>query len=503
MGKTTRYTAFYARQSVSKDDSVSIETQFAECQRQCKSKYVKKYSDRGFSGKSFDRPEVENLIRDIKSDKIETVICYRLDRISRNISDFYNLYEVMKEHDCKFISATESFDTSSPMGRAMMSILITFAQMERESIQERIISNIQFRLTDNRWVSGKAPYGFTNGKDSDGKTTLVPVPDEIKVVKFLYKTYSDDTNCSLGQLQSRLIKEGYSGHQSMKGFARTTLSRILSNPIYASADSNMMYLLQKKGVALINNNPEAWDGSFACAIVGKGNRSFTDDDLSGASAYLTNVKPVISSREYIMVHNRLKENTAVASSNVPTNRLGELSGLIKCAECGSAVKMESKTTFVCVGRNQKRICDVSFAGVRLAKVREQVDNQIDDYLSHLSEVSEAYKLKRRKTIKEIDELSKKIDRLTDLIVDTDDDNLIANTKKHIYKYSSELNDKKLSLNTENPDDVIQIRLNAGMPDISSIDYKILDTERKQMILRTLVDKILLYHDGVAVVKFKE
>ena len=137
-----RKIAIYARQSLDKKDSVSIEAQIDECKKFCdSSKTIEVYEDKGFSGKNTNRPQLQKLIADIKLGKIEKVFVYKLDRISRNLVDFYNLKQVMDDNKCEFSSAVEQFDTSNTMGRAMMGILAVFAQMERENIQQRVKDN--------------------------------------------------------------------------------------------------------------------------------------------------------------------------------------------------------------------------------------------------------------------------------------------------------------------------------------------------------------------------
>lgn len=140
-------TALYGRQSIDKKDSVSIETQFEKCEGICELNgwQSKKYSDKGYSGKDTDRPDFQKLIKDIESGYIKRVIAYRLDRISRSISDFANLLNFFEKYNVTFISATENFDTSSPLGRAMIYIIMVFAQLERETIAERITDNYYFR----------------------------------------------------------------------------------------------------------------------------------------------------------------------------------------------------------------------------------------------------------------------------------------------------------------------------------------------------------------------
>jgi len=110
-------TAIYGRQSVDKKDSVSIETQFEKCANICRMnnwEYTE-YDDKGFSGKDTNRPGFQKLIKDIELGKIRRVIAYRLDRISRSITDFANLLNFFEKYNVTFVSATENFDTSSPL----------------------------------------------------------------------------------------------------------------------------------------------------------------------------------------------------------------------------------------------------------------------------------------------------------------------------------------------------------------------------------------------------
>ena len=154
--------AIYARQSIDKKDSLSIETQIQDCKNQIaredKNANVVIFKDRGYSGKNTDRPELQKLISEIERENIEKVIVYKLDRISRNIVDFYNLYDFMEKHHCAFYSVKDAFDTASPMGRLLMGILINFAQMERENIQIRVQDSYYARAeNDGRRIVGKTP----------------------------------------------------------------------------------------------------------------------------------------------------------------------------------------------------------------------------------------------------------------------------------------------------------------------------------------------------------
>ena len=130
--------ALYARQSVDKKDSISIESQIEFCKYETRGNPYEIYTDRGFSGKNINRPDFERMMTDVKSGKIRRVIVYKLDRISRSILDFSNMMEAFQQYHVEFVSSTEKFDTSTPIGRAMLNICIVFAQVERETIQTRV-----------------------------------------------------------------------------------------------------------------------------------------------------------------------------------------------------------------------------------------------------------------------------------------------------------------------------------------------------------------------------
>ena len=117
-----REDCIYARQSVDRKDSISIESQIDFCKYELKGGSCKVFKDKGYSGKNTDRPEFQKLLGEIRKGRVRRVIVYKLDRISRSILDFANMMELFQEYDVEFVSSTEKFDTSTPMGRAMLNI---------------------------------------------------------------------------------------------------------------------------------------------------------------------------------------------------------------------------------------------------------------------------------------------------------------------------------------------------------------------------------------------
>ena len=502
MGKD-RYVAIYARQSVDKKDSVSIETQIDDCKSICKETDIITYFDKGFSGKNTDRPQLKKMIYDIEKGSISKVIVYKLDRISRNITDFYKLYELMKRNNCELVSYNDKFDTSNAMGRFTMGMLAVFAEMERDNISTRIKDNYSYRIKDRRWASGKAPFGFANGK-IDGKTTLIPVEEEIKAVQMIFKLYATESNISIGKLQDKLLQLGIKGHQTEKGFSRTTLTRILKNPVYVSANELIYKYYERLHIQFVNDKDE-WNGSTSAAIVGKNNRTINAEEKDGMKIYLTNVKPIIDAETFIIVQNRLSENSALSRDNTPNTNLMELAGLLKCAECGIAVKMQAKPTLTCNGRNQNKICDVSFKGLKLETVQENVAAEIQDRIDNFDKFVKDKHKKRVAVEKEIAQLQEQMMRLIEISkYSTKSADILA---KEIDDIQTKINTLQLKIKLNiNSHDIIEIRLKLKSIfdiDHDALNYRALDTEKRQTVLKALVEKIYLHKDGKVNIVWKE
>jgi len=189
-----RIDAVYARQSIDKKDSISIESQIEFCKYELKGGNCKEYKDKGYSGKNTDRPHFQELVRDIEKGLVKRVVVYKLDRISRSIIDFANMMELFQKYNVEFVSSTEKFDTSTPMGRAMLNICIVFAQLERETIQKRVTDAYYSRCVKGFHMSGKAPYGYIlEPTVIEGVRTkmMVADPEAADRVRLMYEMYAD------------------------------------------------------------------------------------------------------------------------------------------------------------------------------------------------------------------------------------------------------------------------------------------------------------------------
>ena len=264
--------AIYARQSVDKADSLSIQGQIDLCRREV-GKDIQVYQDKGFSGKNTNRPDFQRMMADVEKGLVQKIVVYRLDRFSRSLADFSRLWEVLQRHGVEFVSVNERFDTSTPMGRAMLSIIMVFAQLERETTAERVRDNYYQRVKLGSWPGGPAPYGFSIGRipDAMGKRSPALIPNEnMEVVKRIFDTYAL-AEASLGSVARMLNADGIPAPKRAT-WDNVTLSRILHSPLYVMADEEIYLHYKAKGIQFASDF-EAFDGIHAGMIIGKRDRS--------------------------------------------------------------------------------------------------------------------------------------------------------------------------------------------------------------------------------------
>ena len=334
-GADNNMIAIYARQSVERADSISIEQQIALCQYETRGDVYKEYIDRGYSGKNTNRPQFSQMMNDIREGFINTVIVYKLDRISRSILDFSNMMEVFGKYHVQFISATEKFDTSSPMGNAMLNICIVFAQLERETIQKRVADAYFSRSQKSFYMGGPVPYGFTKIPTViDGIHTSMyeALPDEAKVIKLIYELYAQP-NTSYGNIVERLKELGIRKRGS--DWSRPRIREILINPIYVRADIEVYDFFIKHG-ADVANQPSDFIGVNGCySYKSKSEKRKNSSTVEGNQIVLAPHEGIVDSGVWLRCREKCMSQKQVIPAQKAKNSW--LSGKIKCGECGYAL----------------------------------------------------------------------------------------------------------------------------------------------------------------------
>lgn len=371
--------AIYTRQSVDRKDSISIESQIEFCKRELVSDSFFVYTDRGYSGKDTNRPDFEKLLDDVKKRKITKVIVYKLDRISRSLLDFAKIIDIFNGHNIEFLSCTEKFDTSSPIGKAMLSIIMVFAQLERETIQKRVVDNYYERGRQGMYIGGRAPYGFRKVETllNDKKTyTFEKIPEQIEVINNIYNMYIEP-NTSLGIISRFLNKKGIPAAEG-GNWDTCKLSRIMHNPVYVQADANV-YLYYKSKGCVMSNDIDDFIGTNGCYLYGKrkaSDRKYTNIENHVLSLALH--EGAIDSKTFLICQNKLSTNKRVA--NAGKSRHSWLSGKLRCGYCGSSITTTTQYNGVyylgCTGKRLRQDCDGIQKPLKVPEVESIVEKQI-------------------------------------------------------------------------------------------------------------------------------
>ena len=384
------YDALYARQSIEKRDSISVESQLEYCRYETRGEACIEYTDKGFSGKDTNRPGFEKMMNDIRTGKIKRVIVYKLDRISRSILDFAGMMEMFQKYHVEFVSSTEKFDTSTPIGRAMLNICIVFAQLERETIQKRVTDAYYARCKHGFYMGGRIPYGYrlTNTVIDNVRTSMYEeVPEESEQLKLIYSLYAD-TEYSLGDIV-RYLNEHRIKNLRGANWNTARISEMLRNPVYVKADIDVYRFFQEQGANIYNPACD-FTGRNACYLY-KGATAGKQSHLSGREIVLAPHNGFISSHVWLACRARCLNNRQSTKTCKPKNSW--LAGKIKCGNCGYALTIRKAKTkweryFVCSRSGNCGSCKGAGCTIYADILEEYMLDAIQKRLSEFSVLKE-------------------------------------------------------------------------------------------------------------------
>ena len=333
----------YSRKSVYRDTSDSLKVQIKACKDYANLMFkddqisFKIYGkDEGFSGKNTNRPSFNEMMNDVKADMLDIVMVYKLDRISRSVKDFSEIYETLQEHNVSFLSVKESFDTSTPMGRTVMYILSAFAQLERENTAERVADSMASLGESGKWTGGKLPPGMTTIKKvADGKkhSYLVVDAERIKTVKYIFSLMRSGN--TITKVERILRNEGIRT-ESDKFFSSSQLYCLFTNPVYCAADLDAYNYFSNKGCKL--PDVALFDGKHGLIAYGRTTQSKGSTKSNDTYSIAIGIhEPVISGADWVWVQNRMGQNKSTRTAKY---EVGLLKGSLRC-KCG--VKMDIRS----------------------------------------------------------------------------------------------------------------------------------------------------------------
>ena len=496
----------YARKSVERENSISCETQIEYCKMMMKpeerGEKVEIFVDNGFSGGNINRDGFQNMMKLVRQGKVSKVIVYKLDRISRSLSDFMNILQEFKEHKVEFVSSQESFDTSSPYGELIVKILMVFAEFERTSIINRVTQAYAHRSEMGFYMGGRRPYGFelVPAIIHNVKTKkLNPIPAEAEQVRYIFEVYAQET-VSLRRLQDLLIAEG---KQPVNGSHWTTakLSTLLRNPIYVRADSDIYDYYDRHGTQ-ITTDLSLFTGEYGAHLYGHTKHDSANSDWSDMKLVLLTHPGLVDSDIWLKCQRKLEKNRQITNSY--SNPTSWLAGKVICEQCGHTMTTikgkptqsgEVRRYFNCTGKSHKKICPGPQGSVYAEDLENMVYDCIAEKLADLKQTGHRSRNVERGEINDLKLKIKAIEQQEKQLLDTmltggfnDALLTIANQKATqlkqdrlaLYTRIEELNSRR-----EETDVVVNL----------AKSWQTADYQRKKAVAMIMIHKILIREDG--------
>ena len=384
----SRRYAVYARQSIDKADSISIETQIERCLFEVGGEPYQIYSDRGYSGKNTDRPQFQEMLEAVRKGEICCVVCYKLDRCSRSILDFSQLMNLFQKYDVEFISCTEKFDTTTPMGRAMLNICVVFAQLERETIQQRITDAYHSRCKKGYFMGGRIPFGYSivpcylEGKKTSRYQT---VEDEAEILKQIYSIYQSP-HASLADVVLGLKELNIPNPRRSDGlWVRPHIARMIKNPIYVMANEQIYDYFTQLGT-VTDNQREDYIGFNGCYLYN------IEQEMH---LVLAPHQGIIPSDVWLRCQKRKPTRQNLHRNGMLSSWL---TGKLVCQKCGHAVVTRQTVGkngriyryFLCAGsRGKDRLCD-GFKAFPAAKTEDVISQAIIHRIKKITHSKETH-----------------------------------------------------------------------------------------------------------------
>ncbi len=544
MRKNEDIIAIYSRKSKFTGKGESIGNQVELCKEYVRVHYgdaavdkIVVYEDEGFSGGNLNRPDFKKMMDAARKRKFRAIIVYRLDRISRNISDFSALIEELARLDISFVSIKEQFDTSTPMGRAMMYIASVFSQLERETIAERIRDNMHELAKTGRWLGGTTPTGYTSEAVKsitiEGRSKkackLKLIPEEADIVRMIYDLYTETDSLTL--TEAALIKQGIKTKNN-NYFTRFSIKAILQNPVYMIADEDAYNFFIQKDADLFSEKG-AFDNRHGIMAYNR-----TVQEKGRATKHLPESEWIVSvgrhpglipGKVWVQIQESLERNKS-KSFRKPRNNEALLTGLLFCS-CGERMypKMSKRKTaddkviytYVCKmkERSQRSVCNGKNANGNSLDmtVVEQIKILAEDKDTFVAQLEQSrsfytgnrtdYEQRLYDMRKEKAETEKRINSLVDSLVDMGD----SSAKVYVTRRIEQLNEECMSVTQR----IQELEGLTSQHALSDVEFDILSQllacfkdcfdemtiTQKREIIRSIVRKVVWDGESVHVILY--
>ena len=440
------------------------------------------YQDAGLSGSNTNRPALQRLIADIEAGTVDVVVVYKYDRLSRSMLDFLQILDLFKRHGVSFVSVSQRFDTSTPVGEMTVNILLSFAQFERQIIAERTRDKIHAARSRGRWTGGHPPLGYN--VTPEGGRIIVNKP-EAEQVRAIFELYAE--NPSLVVVSQELNRRGWrrkswttktGNFRQGKVWDRVTLSRLLQDPLYI------------------------------------GKQKLGDEVFPGEH------ERIITNKLFDEVQTRLDQNRRDGGARA-RNRYGALlRGLLRCAACDRAMthaptKRNGRVHryYRCQGaqKNGHRACPTRSVSAhkietfvvdqirRIGTDRKLQDETFRQALAQVKAQQRGLRLEAKTIKKDLARAKENVERLAQTLsrLDGSASEAIADELGKAQELSSTLRSRQAEITVElhaiKTQDVNRDDLAKALEDFDPI-WDALMTPEKERVLRLLIERVD-YHGG--------
>jgi Site-specific recombinases, DNA invertase Pin homologs len=493
--------AIYSRKSIETDTGESIKNQIEICKRyfkrenqECK---FEVFEDEGFSGGNTNRPDFKRMMELVKAKQFDAVAVYKIDRIARNIVDFVNTFDNLEKLNVKLVSVTEGFDPSTPIGKMMMMLLASFAEMERMNIAQRVKDNMKELAKLGRWSGGTAPTGYIVEKVKEGT----------KIVSYLKLMESEADN-----IREIFLKysQGYTAFEISKFFESkgfqykfNIIYNMITNPTYLISTPESIKYLENQGYAVYGEPNGCGFLPYNRRPRKNGVKSWKD---KGRFVGVSQHKAVIDLDLWILVQERL-DKKAVEPHPHESQFSFLTGGIMKC-KCGgglgvsvSAKRADGTRRYYFICRSDRyRKSDCENLSIRVEKAEQEVRNFLqsicdkkilNEYMKKSNEVKNINSVIKGVN-KKISENKRAIDSLIDKLILFSEEAAKEVTKRieELTKTNNLLKEELLKLEREK----IFSEVDNNNVDATYMNIKQFlatdELEDKRRLIKLIVDKIV-------------
>lgn len=504
--------AIYARKSAFSEKSESVNNQDRMCREYAGFHFsgdhtFLNYTDEDFTGANTDRPALKKMLKDIKSGIIDKLIVYQLDRLSRDVRDFSNMYAELEACGVEFVSVKENIDTESPLGKAMMYICVVFAQMERETISNRVTDNMIGLAGAGWWTGGVLPRGYTSRRVLDGgkeHTMLVSNPEKAEELRNIFEQF-----VKFGKSSQRFVTHCRNNNIKIVpgDLSESQMTKILRSPYGAPACAETRQFFIDSGAIVLGSESE-WDGTHGVMAYGRTKQSKQRTRVVAGNwrVCVGRHAPILSADLWLAAQSQLSTNLCIKKAKYPTQLL---KGVLRCP-CGRLMRIsryKKRTSdgynpyYICtraqnVGKGPLCVSQVSATlldekALDVFKQIERDPNMINKCSSALPDADPAALKKKEGEIKK---LRDKIKNLSAALADSPGSTAAKYIIAEIEKIDAQIADKNMQMAELQADalaaDRAAAELAAKQKEIAHLvrNLEVLDIEEQNKIARSVLKK---------------